>query len=62
MELPHWDPPCTGHFESLYDYVIYCTGWKYIDPDIFSEDCLPGQYYCDMVSLRIYDLTGNIAD
>ena len=42
MELPHWNPPGRGHFKGFYDEIIFCTGWHYVDKEMFDKDCLPG--------------------
>src|SRR5262249_54994344 len=40
-EFPHWTTPgsATGWFPV--DYIIRCTGWKYLEPTLFSPDITP---------------------
>jgi thioredoxin reductase len=40
-DLPHWDPPGTATPTIPYDRVIRCTGWRYVDPALFTPDCQP---------------------
>jgi thioredoxin reductase len=40
-DLPHWDPPGTATPTIPYNRVIRCTGWRYVDPALFAEDCKP---------------------
>ncbi|PXY22283.1 NAD(P)-binding domain-containing protein [Prauserella muralis] len=40
-DYPHWTTPGTGRVTLTYDHVIRCTGWRYVDPDLFEPDCLP---------------------
>lgn len=39
--LGHWDPPGKGtnHFD--YDHIIRCTGWRYVNSELFDSDCAP---------------------
>ncbi len=41
VQHPHWDPPCTLRIQVHYDYMIRCTGWKYVTTDLFVPDCTP---------------------
>jgi len=41
-DYPHWDTPGTGTTTTYYDYVIRCTGWRYVDQDVFDHGCRPG--------------------
>ncbi|XP_006821781.2 FAD-dependent oxidoreductase domain-containing protein 2-like [Saccoglossus kowalevskii] len=42
MDLPNWNPPGTGHFvTSGYDKIISCTGWKFLNIDMFDDSCKP---------------------
>jgi thioredoxin reductase len=38
---PHWTNPGVIRSSFTYDYIIRCTGWKYVDETLFSEDCRP---------------------
>ncbi len=40
-ELPHWETPGTIRLNHVYDHVIRCTGWKYINPALFAPDITP---------------------
>ena len=40
-DLPHWKKPGTTRTRITYDHVICCTGWKFIDMDIFQENIRP---------------------
>ena len=40
-ELPHWETPGTIRLNHVYDHVIRCTGWKYINPALFAPDTTP---------------------
>ena len=40
-ELPHWKTPSTMHLNHVYDHVIRCTGWRYINPALFAPDVTP---------------------
>ena len=60
QELPHWDPPCTGHFYDVYDEIILCTGWKYILPDMFDDNCKPGKNTSPPGSDNIFYACSNI--
>jgi len=40
-EFPHWTTPGKAHGWIPVDYVIRCTGWKYLDPDLFAPDIVP---------------------
>nr|XP_006813221.1 PREDICTED: FAD-dependent oxidoreductase domain-containing protein 2-like [Saccoglossus kowalevskii] len=45
MRLPNWNPPGTGRFvTSGYDKIISCTGWKFINIDMFDESCKPATH------------------
>lgn len=44
IDLPHWSPPSQGAFDATYDKIIFATGWKYIQPEIFEEDCVPATH------------------
>ncbi|XP_077985564.1 FAD-dependent oxidoreductase domain-containing protein 2-like [Glandiceps talaboti] len=47
MHLPNWDPPGTGRFVTNgYDKIISCTGWKFLNIDLFDESCKPDTH-CD---------------
>jgi thioredoxin reductase len=37
-EQPHWQTPGTLSGTHVYDHVIRCTGWKYIDVSLFAPD------------------------
>jgi thioredoxin reductase len=39
--LPHWVPPINRRIHSVYDAVIFCIGWKYVDASIFNSSCMP---------------------
>lgn len=41
MENPHWTPPATIRAKVFYDYIIRCTGWKYVNTDLFEADYVP---------------------
>ena len=43
QELPHWSPPCTAHLFDTYDDIIFCSGWYYVIPEMFDENCRPGK-------------------
>ena len=40
-ELPHWTTPGVSEGSMMVDYVIRCTGWKYIDEDMFAPSICP---------------------
>ena len=40
-EFPHWTNPGVAEGWMPVDYVIRCTGWKYIDEDMWAPDILP---------------------
>ncbi len=40
-EFPHWTTPGVAEGWSPFDYVIRCTGWKYIDDELFSPAVRP---------------------
>lgn len=40
-ELPHWSTPGSLVGQNTYDHVICCTGWQFVDPDIYAEGCKP---------------------
>lgn len=37
----HWDPPGTGTNEFDYDHIIRCTGWRYVNSELFDAECAP---------------------
>eukprot|EP01130_Rhizamoeba_saxonica_P003406 TRINITY_DN1442_c0_g1_i2.p1 TRINITY_DN1442_c0_g1~~TRINITY_DN1442_c0_g1_i2.p1 ORF type:complete len:576 (-),score=135.66 TRINITY_DN1442_c0_g1_i2:47-1774(-) len=39
--VEHWKIPGYRLDVRQYDHVIVCTGWRYVDVDIFDDDCLP---------------------
>jgi thioredoxin reductase len=41
-DCPHWETPGMLRIRMLYDHVIRCTGWRYVDPEIFDSSCTPG--------------------
>jgi len=41
MPLAHWDPPVMAHLHGHYDDVIFCTGWKYVVPEMYEDDTRP---------------------
>jgi thioredoxin reductase len=41
VDVPHWDPPGTFRVPRHYDKVIRCTGWRYLDLDLFAPECRP---------------------
>ena len=38
---PHWKTPGTLYGTLIYDHVIRCTGWKYVDVSLFAPDMVP---------------------
>ncbi len=40
-DYPEGDPPGTLKLTREYDYIIRCTGWKYVTPSMFHEDIAP---------------------
>lgn len=40
-ELPHWNTPGKANGWYDVDFVIRCTGWKYIDDELFAPSILP---------------------
>lgn len=40
-EVPHWREPGMLELQLHYDYVIRCTGFKYITPELFADDLQP---------------------
>ncbi len=40
-DYPHWDTPGTGTTTTYYDYIIRCTGWRFIDEELFDDSCRP---------------------
>ncbi len=40
-ELPHWTNPGVAEGWMLVDHVIRCTGWKYVDDDMFAPSIRP---------------------
>jgi len=40
-ELPHWGTPGSLIGQNVYDHVICCTGWQFIDLDVYDENCKP---------------------
>jgi thioredoxin reductase len=41
IDLPHWTPPGTVKGTRIYDHVIRCTGWRYVDTMPFAPDIVP---------------------
>ena len=59
----HWDPPATACAELQYDYIIRCTGWSYVNSELFDADCAPahdkrGKY--PLLSPSWESSTGNV--
>lgn len=40
-EFPHWANPGIANGWVPADIIIRCTGWKYLDPDLFAPDIVP---------------------
>jgi hypothetical protein len=40
-EFPHWTKPGEAHGWFPADIILRCTGWKYLDTDLFAPDILP---------------------
>lgn len=40
-EVPNWQEPGMLELKLRYDHVIRCTGFKYVTPEIFSDDVRP---------------------
>ncbi len=40
-EVPNWQEPGMLELQLRYDHVIRCTGFKYVTPEIFSDDVRP---------------------
>lgn len=40
-EVPHWETPGTIRAQLAYDYIIRCTGWRYVDNDLFAPEVAP---------------------
>lgn len=40
-EVPNWRTPGMLELELSYDHVIRCTGFRYVTPEIFTEDVRP---------------------
>ncbi len=40
-EFPHWTTPGSATGSVPVDIIIRCTGWKYLDPDLFAPDVTP---------------------
>jgi thioredoxin reductase len=40
-EFPHWTTPGQATGWIPVDHIIRCTGWKYLDTDLFDPDILP---------------------
>ncbi|MFK7974601.1 MAG: NAD(P)-binding domain-containing protein [Halioglobus sp.] len=40
-DYPDGNPPGTLKLTREYDYIIRCTGWKYVVPTMFAQDCAP---------------------
>lgn len=40
-DYPDGNPPGTLKLTREYDYIIRCTGWKYVTPAMFTEDIAP---------------------
>lgn len=41
MDCPGWSPPQSMSMTAVYDVVIRCTGWNYVDASVFDRDCAP---------------------
>jgi thioredoxin reductase len=41
LDVPQWTPPGTVKGQRVYDHVIRCTGWRYVDPALFAPDSRP---------------------
>ena len=40
-DYPDANPPGTLKLTREYDYIIRCTGWKYVAPSMFQEEFAP---------------------
>ena len=40
-EVPHWREPGMLELKLHYDYVIRCTGFKYVTPELFKDELRP---------------------
>ena len=40
-DLPHWKTPGTFKATLFFDHVIVCTGWKYVNLELFAPDIVP---------------------
>jgi thioredoxin reductase len=40
-DVPHWAVPGTLHGSGVYDHVIRCTGWKYVERTLFAPEVMP---------------------
>lgn len=40
-EVPHWREPGMLELQLHYDHVIRCTGFKYVTPELFSDEVRP---------------------
>lgn len=40
-EVPHWRKPGMLELQLHYDHVIRCTGFKYVTPELFSDELRP---------------------
>jgi len=43
-DYPHWETPGTGTTTTYYDFVIRCTGWNFLDEEIFDESVRPATF------------------
>ncbi len=43
QDMPHWEVPGTVRSSYTYDHVICCTGWRYVEPDMFDDDVRPAR-------------------
>lgn len=44
---PNANPPGTLHLTREYDIIIYCTGWKWVNPELFAPGLVPETWYRD---------------
>jgi len=40
-DVPHWAVPGTMRSVGVYDHVIRCTGWKFVEPALFGPSVAP---------------------
>ncbi|MGH8652239.1 MAG: NAD(P)-binding domain-containing protein, partial [Gammaproteobacteria bacterium] len=40
-DVPHWAVPGTMQSMGIYDHVIRCTGWKFVEPALFGPSVAP---------------------